>query len=220
VSNWRLGPLVGTGLIALIAVVVGTASTALGAPVAAVGAILLLAAFCLWIIRCRPSRCDRLTGSILGFAAAAGVLGAVRLLSGNGSHLTPTLAVVAIVLTMLLIASIVAGCCSSGWCLPLIWRRPGPVPRAELEPPSERHSQSWESVDKPLTSRGYGAGAEMYTSAALTAIRRSAGVAEAKVQAYEPGRRRFDPVGNGDFLGKTTFLNPPAACAGASPGSV
>ncbi len=27
---------------------------------------------------------------------------------------------------------------------------------------------SWESVDKPLTSRGYGAGAEMYTSAALT----------------------------------------------------
>jgi hypothetical protein len=28
------------------------------------------------------------------------------------------------------------------------------------------------------------------------------------VQAYEPGCRRSDPVGNGEILGKTTRLNP------------
>ena len=33
-------------------------------------------------------------------------------------------------------------------------------------------------------------------------------MAEAKVQAYEPGCRRSDPVGNGEILGKTTRLNP------------
>src|SRR5680860_1099230 len=33
-------------------------------------------------------------------------------------------------------------------------------------------------------------------------------LAEAKVQAYEPGRRRSDPVGNDEILGKATFLHP------------
>ena len=28
------------------------------------------------------------------------------------------------------------------------------------------------------------------------------------MQAYEPGRRRSDPVGNSEILGKTTRLNP------------
>lgn len=30
------------------------------------------------------------------------------------------------------------------------------------------------------------------------------------MQAYEPGRRRSDPLGNGEILGKTTLLNPRA----------
>lgn len=139
-------------LVALIAVVIGTASTTVAAPVAAVGAILLLAAFCLWIFRCRPSRCDLLTGPILGLAAAAGVLGVVRLLGAGGPHLTTTLAVVAIVLTMLLIVSIVACCCGYGWCVPFLLRPPGRVPRAEPEPPTEPEpppSPSPQFVEEP-----------------------------------------------------------------------
>ncbi len=42
-------------------------------------------------------------------------------------------------------------------------------------------------------------------------------LAEAKVQAYEPGCHRSDPVGNGEILGKTTRLNSSAAYAGSSP---
>jgi len=43
-------------------------------------------------------------------------------------------------------------------------------------------------------------------------------LAEAKVQAYEPGRRRSDPVGNGEILGKTTFLHPACSVRRFEPG--
>lgn len=34
------------------------------------------------------------------------------------------------------------------------------------------------------------------------------------MQTYEPGRRRSDPLGNGEILGKTTCLNPSGTNSG------
>lgn len=122
-------------IVAFMAVVTGTASTGVAAPAAAVGVILLFAAYCLWISRCRPPWCDLLTGPILGLAVAAGVLGWVRILGMDTVRLTTTLAAVALLLALLLLISVVAGCCGHGWCAPLIRRRPARVPRIEAEPP-------------------------------------------------------------------------------------
>jgi hypothetical protein len=124
-------------LLALIAVVIGTASTGVAAPVAAVGLVALFAAYCLWLVRCRPPWCDLITGPIIGLAVAAAVLGIVRLLGEGGARLTTTLAVAAVVLAVLLAVSVVAGCCGYGWCAALLRRRTARVPRVEREPPTE-----------------------------------------------------------------------------------
>jgi hypothetical protein len=120
----RPGWLVAATLAAIVAVV-GTARTAVAAPIAAAGIVVALAILCYWIARCRPRVCDVLPLLLLGLGSGGAILGVVELLDDRRHpRLLHTLAVDTILLAIVVVLMLLAGC--GGACWRIVRRRPLP----------------------------------------------------------------------------------------------
>lgn len=103
-------------ILAAIVAILGTTRTSVAAPIAAVGLVLALAVLCWWLARCRPRLCDVLPALLLGFGVGGAVLGAVELLDHpRPPRLLHTLAADAIVVAVLIVVFLLAGCARACW---------------------------------------------------------------------------------------------------------
>jgi len=103
-------------VLATAVVLIAMLSEAWAAAAGALGAVLLLAALCSWLVRCRPPVCDLLAAPILGLSLGAAVLGFVALVGNEDDRVVETLAVVAILLAATVLAWWLLRCFCHAWC--------------------------------------------------------------------------------------------------------
>jgi len=98
-------------ILAVLLVLIAVAPLIVSAPAIAIGVIVILAVVCYWYLHCRPSICEILAALLLGISVAYLVLGVLALLGNRPLSLVLMLAVLGIISGILVIASVLRGCC-------------------------------------------------------------------------------------------------------------